>query len=111
MKWINYTKYTPEDLGIDADDLMKALADYLLSSGFNNPYMQFSEFNEHTLDQLKEAIRRALEQGELFDPDRAEQMQQMLEGMSQEDIENLVQRLMQKLVDQGYIAPQSEQGS
>jgi len=111
MKWINYTKYTPEDLGIDADDLMKALADYLLSSGFNNPYMQFSEFNEHTLEQLKEAIRRALEQGELFDPDRAEQMQQMLEGMSQEDIENLVQRLMQKLVDQGYIAPQSEQGS
>ncbi len=28
MKWINYTKYTPEDLGIDAEDQKKALADY-----------------------------------------------------------------------------------
>ena len=37
MKWINYTKYTPEDLDIDAEDLMKALADYLLGSGFDNP--------------------------------------------------------------------------
>ena len=110
MKWINYTKYTPEDLGISAEDLMKALADYLLSSGFNNPYAQFSEFNEHTLEQLQEAIRRALERGELFDPERAEQMQKMLDAMTPEEIDNLVQRLMQKLADQGYISPENQEG-
>ncbi len=111
MKWINYTKYTPEDLGIDAEDLMKALADYLLGSGFDNPYMQFNEMNSQTLEDLKEAIRRALESGDLFDPERAEQMQQMLEGMTQEQLDNLVQRLMQKLVDQGYVSPQNENGA
>lgn len=110
MKWINYTKYTPEDLGIDAEDLMKALADYLLGSGFNNPYMQFNEMNSQTLEELKEAIRQALESGDLFDPERAEQMRQMLEGMTQEQMDNMVQRLMQKLVDQGYVSPQNENG-
>ena len=110
MKWINYTKYTPEDLDINSEDLMKALADYLLGSGFDNPYMQFSEMNSQSLEELKEAIRRALESGDLFDPERAEQMKQMLEAMSQEQLDNLTQRLMQKLVDQGYISPQNENG-
>ncbi len=39
MKWINYSNYTGEDFGIDAEDLLKALSDFLLQSGFNNPYM------------------------------------------------------------------------
>ena len=111
MKWINYTKYTPEDLGIDAEDLMKALADYLLGSGFDNPYMQFQEMDGQTMEELLEAIRRALESGDLFDGERGEQMRQMLEGMSEEDREKLIQRLMQKLVDQGYISPQNENGA
>ena len=110
MKWITYTKYTPEDFDINSEDLMKALADYLLGSGFDNPYMQFSEMNSQTLEELKEAIRRALESGDLFDPERAEQMQQMLEAMTPEQLDNMVQRLMQKLVDQGYISPQNENG-
>ena len=110
MKWINYSKYTPEDFDINSEDLMKALADYLLGSGFDNPYMQFSEMNSQTLEELKEAIRRALESGELFDPERAEQMQKMLENMTPEQMDGMVQRLMQKLVDQGYISPQNENG-
>ncbi len=28
MKWIRYSKYTGEDLGIEAEDLLKALADF-----------------------------------------------------------------------------------
>ena len=43
MKAVRYSKYTGEDLGIDAEDLLKALADFLLGSGFNNPYMPFGE--------------------------------------------------------------------
>ena len=72
--------------------------------------MQFSEMNSQSLEELKEAIRRALESGDLFDPERAGQMKQMLEAMSQEQLDNLTQRLMQKLVDQGYISPQNENG-
>ncbi len=64
---IKYSKYTGEDFGIDAEDLLQALSDFLLQSGFNTQYMPFSEWNEHTLEDLKKAIQQALEQGELFD--------------------------------------------
>src|SRR5258708_5287332 len=51
MKWIKYSKYTGEDFGIDADDLLKALADFLLQSGYNG-----MGWREQTLEDLKEAI-------------------------------------------------------
>ena len=78
MKWIKFSKYTGEDFGIDANDLMQALADFFLQSGFNNPYMQFQEWNQQTLEDLKRAIQEALESGKLFPDD---QMQQMLEKL------------------------------
>ena len=37
MKSIRYTRYTGEDFGLTAEDLMKALADFFLNSGFDNP--------------------------------------------------------------------------
>ena len=56
MKWIKYSKYTGEDMGIGAEDLLQALADFLLQSGFNTQYMPMSEWNQHTLEDLKNAI-------------------------------------------------------
>ena len=79
MKWIRYSHYTGEDLGIGAEDLLQALSDFLLESGFNSQYMPFSEWNQHTLEDLKNAIQRALEQGDMFDPDQAERVRQALE--------------------------------
>jgi Ca-activated chloride channel family protein len=113
MRSIKYSRYTGEDFGIGAEDLMRALSDYLLQSGFQTNMMQFTEMNEHTLEQLKEAIRRALESGELFDPDRAEQLQQQLASMTPEQLEQLLQRLAQKLADEGYlnIDPQEPAGA
>ena len=67
---IKYSKYTGDDLGIDAEDLLQALSDFLLQSGFNTQYMPFSEWNEHTLEDLKKAIQQALEQGQLFDDEQ-----------------------------------------
>lgn len=85
------------------EDLLRALSDYLLGSGFHDPYMQFSEMNEHTLENLKEAIERALENGDLFDPERMETMRQHLESMPGEARERLIQNLMDKLEKAGYI--------
>lgn len=72
MRRISYSKFSEEDLGIEMEDLLRALSDYLLQSGFQDPYMQFSEMNQHTLEELKQAIERALQSGEMFDPERAE---------------------------------------
>ncbi len=103
MRRVSYSKFSEEDLGIEMDDLLRALSDYFLQSGYNDPYMQFTEMNEHTLQQLKEAIERALESGDLFSDERLEQMQQMLESMSAEQREKLVENLINKLEQGGYI--------
>jgi Ca-activated chloride channel family protein len=111
-KWINYTRYTGEDLGIDAEDLLKALSDFFLQSGFQNPYQRFSEWNQHTLEDLKNAILEALLNGQMFDdPERARQIQQALESMSQEQLDQLLERLTQKLTDAGYVSQQQAKGS
>jgi Ca-activated chloride channel family protein len=103
MRRVGYSKFSEEDLGIEMEDLLRALSDYFLQSGYNDPYMQFTEMNEHTLQQLKEAIDRALENGDLFSDERLEEMQQLLQNMSPEDREKLIERLMKKLEEGGYI--------
>ena len=48
MRSIRYSKYTGDDLDLSAEDLMKALSDFFLESGFQNQYMGFSEWNQQT---------------------------------------------------------------
>src|SRR5690348_3870723 len=103
MKWIKYSRYTGEDFGIDSEDLLQALSDFLLESGFNTQYMPFSELNQRTLEDLKRAIQQALEEGKMFPDDRLEQMMEQLKAMSEEQIQQLLDRLVQKLVDDGHI--------
>jgi len=109
MKSVLYSRYTGEDLGIDAQDLLKALSDFLLGSGFNSQFMPFSEFNEHTLEDLKNAIRQALEQGSLFDNEALQEMIERLEAMSPEQMDQLLDRLVQKMVDEGQITVEEGQ--
>jgi Ca-activated chloride channel family protein len=103
MKWIRYSRYTGEDLGIDADKLLQALADFLLQSGFQSHSMGFNEWDEHTLENLKDAIRQALENGKLFDEEAMQEMLEQLQSMSPEQMEQLIDRLIQKMVDEGQI--------
>ncbi len=104
MKWIKYSRYTGEDFGIDADDLLKALSDFLLQSGYP------SEWNEHTLDNLKQAIRQALEDGQLFPPDLLQQMLERLQNMPPEQMDQLLESLVQQMVEQGQIAIDNASG-
>jgi Ca-activated chloride channel family protein len=103
MRSIRYSRYTGDDFGIGAEDLLKALSDFFLESGFQNQNMGFSEWNQHTLEDLKEALQRALENSDFFDREQAERIQQALEKMSGEQVDQLLDRLVQKLVDEGYI--------
>jgi Ca-activated chloride channel family protein len=98
MKWITYSRYTGEDFGIDGDDLLQALSDFLLQSGFP------SEWNEHTLDNLKQAILQALESGQLFPEDVLQEMLERLQNMTPEQMGQLLDNLIQQMVNQGQIA-------
>jgi Ca-activated chloride channel family protein len=110
VKSVRYSRFTGDDFGLSAEDLMKALSDFFLESGFRNPYMQFSEWNQHSLEDLKRAIEQALERGEFFDAERAEQIRQQLESMSEEQLDQLLSRMVQKLVDEGYINTERQSG-
>jgi len=100
---IKYSKYTGEDFGIGAEDLLQALSDFLLQSGFNTQYMPFSEWNEHTLEDLKKAIQQALERGDLFDNEHMREMMERLENLSPEQMQKLLDNLVQKMIDEGQI--------
>jgi Ca-activated chloride channel family protein len=108
MKWIKFSKYTGDDFGIDANDLMQALADFFLQSGFNDPYMQFQEWNQQTLEDLKRAIQEALESGRLFPDDQMQQMLEKLASMSPEQMDQLLENFVQKLAEEGHISTEQE---
>ncbi|MBM3795398.1 MAG: hypothetical protein FJW31_15330 [Acidobacteria bacterium] len=109
MKRIQYGKYTGEDFGIEAEDLMRALADFLLQSGFRN-YYDMQELDPHTLEALRRAIEEALLNGDLFDPAEAERLRQQLEGMSGEQMQQLVDRLIDKLYQEGFLSDAQNAG-
>ena len=112
MKSIKYSRYTGDEFGIESEDLLKALSDYLLESGFNSQYMPFSEMNPHTLEDLKRAIQQALEEGKLFPDDRMQELMEKLQSMPDEQLQQMLDKLIEKLVDEGHITiedPSSEQ--
>jgi Ca-activated chloride channel homolog len=107
VRWIQYGKFTGDDLGISAEDLLSALSEYLLQSGFGREQFQFSEMNDQTLEKLKELIERALREGNLYDDrQRADQLAEQLASMNAEEMEKLVDRLAQKLIEEGYVNPE-----
>jgi len=108
MKWISYSRYTGEDLGLSSEDLMRALSDFFLQSGFEYQYMSFNEMDKHSMERLKEALEQALRDGHMFDQQMREAMQQKLENMSPEEMDGLVDRLIQKLAQDGYINVEDE---
>ena len=94
MKRVRYTKFNGDLVSeIDMEDLLKALSDYLLDSGFRDPYLRFQDL-DHTLDNLREALRQLLESGEMSDDRIRAQLQQLMEqGKSDELIDKLIQRM------------------
>jgi len=105
MKRIRYTKYTGDPASeMSLDDLLKALSEYLLDSGFQDPWSRFSELNgEHTMDNLREAIRQALEAGDLFEGD----MQQRIEEMAEKgELDQLIDKIMERMEQENYISTQ-----
>jgi Ca-activated chloride channel homolog len=99
MKFIKYSKYVADPAGeMSMEDLLNALSDYLLQSGFQDSWYSY-EFNdgEQTLDELKQAIQQALEAGELLDENMRERLEQMqADGQLDELIEKLIERMQQE---------------
>src|ERR1700716_915910 len=98
MKRIRYSKYVPDPAGeMSMEDLLSALSDYLLQSGFQDSMWYEVPEDEQTLDELKSAIEQALLNGEMFDDNLREQIEQMqMDGQLDELIEKLIERMQQE---------------
>lgn len=101
MKRVRYTKYDgslADEIGME--DLLHALSDFLLDSGFQNPWTQFQDL-EQTMEALKEAIRQALESGEWLD----ERMQEKIEELAaQNKLDELIDQMIQRMEQENYIS-------
>jgi Ca-activated chloride channel homolog len=108
MKRIRYTKYTGDPASeMSMEDMLKALSEYLLDSGFQDPWSRFSELDgEHTMENLREALRQALEAGDLFDGDMQQQIEQMAENG---ELDQLIDKLIERMEQENYISVQGRQ--
>jgi len=95
MRRIRYSKYVPDPAGeMSMEDLLGALSDYLLQSGFQNYMYDDLLQSEQTLDDLRRAIEQALLDSNLLDEEMRERLEQMqADGSLDELIEQLIERL------------------
>lgn len=106
MKRVRYTKYNGDLASeMDMESLLQALSDYLLDSGFRDGYTRFQEL-DHNLDDLREALRRALEAGDLFD----EETQQTIDQMSADGtLDELIEQILNRMEQENYISSPQQQ--
>ncbi|MCH7977855.1 MAG: VWA domain-containing protein [Acidobacteria bacterium] len=106
MKFITYKKFDGGDWdSIDMEDLLNRLADFLLQSGYQSQFYDFYEMDgDRTLDQLRQAIQNALMEGDLFPEDQMQQMMEQLQNMSPEQQEQLVNQLIERMEQEGYVS-------
>jgi Ca-activated chloride channel family protein len=111
MKYIKYSRYAPDAADdIDLQDLMNKLSDFFLQSGFDSPYgiyeMDMERSSEQHMDQLREAIMRALQEGELVPPDMLEQLMQNPDISKNQELRELIDKLIERMEEEGYITQQ-----
>jgi len=98
MKYTKYSRYVA-DLAdeMSMEDLLSALSDYMLESGFQSDSMYFQQLDEHSLDALRQAIQQALEMGDFLSDEMRERLEQMqADGTMDELIEKLIERMQQE---------------
>ncbi|HEV3275204.1 MAG TPA: VWA domain-containing protein [Terriglobia bacterium] len=107
MKYVKYGRYVPDALdGLSSEDLMKLLENYLLDSGFYNQFYDFREMDgEQTLESLRQALLEAMRESEAV-PESVlqELMNRAAEGDEASELERALNRLIQRMADEGYIS-------
>jgi Ca-activated chloride channel family protein len=112
MKYIRYSRYTGEPADeVDLQELVKRLGDFLLQSGFESQYYGISEMDpDKTMEALRQAILRALQEGDLLPEDLLEELTgEAANQATQQQLRDMVDRLIQRLMEEGYLNGQLPQ--
>src|SRR5262245_15069213 len=122
MRYTKYSKWTGESWDdINLEELMEALSNYLLESGFQRQFNRqvrrwsrdwsdapddgdYEEFNpEDALEQLRRAIRQALRNSGLLDEEQYNQLFDEDGHARDHRLDELIDRLIQRLIQEGYL--------
>ncbi len=102
MKFVKYTKYVGDPAAeMSMEDLLNALSDYLLQSGFQNYMSVYEMQGEQTLEELRRAIEEALLNGDRLNEELQQRMQEM---QAEGTLEQLIEKLIQRLEQEDYIS-------
>jgi Ca-activated chloride channel family protein len=108
-----FTKYSKWD-GVDwqslsLEDLLDRLAEFILQSGYENYYSRYFDDRDRSLDALREAIMRALLEEGLLSDEELEQLTDEQGNLNLEAMSELLDRLIERLIEEGYITLGDEQ--
>jgi Ca-activated chloride channel homolog len=101
MKSVHYSKYRGDLASeMDLEDLIQALSDYLLDSGFRDPYSDSQEL-DRSLDGLRQLLRWVLENSDSFD----QSMRQKLDELSaQAKLDEVIDKLIKRMDQENFIS-------
>ncbi|MDH3530266.1 MAG: hypothetical protein OEQ28_11925, partial [Acidobacteriota bacterium] len=107
MKFIRYSKFRGFDVaGVDLGDLMDALSDLVLDSGFHQDYWYTRQRSpvDDSLDGLRQALLKALlENGVLDELDVRKMLADNDDKFRGSLLEELINNLIERLVEEGYL--------
>ena len=112
MSRVRYTKYIPRPLEeIDLEELVNQLKDFFLESGFYSPFYRGTPFDQ-TLESLYQALAEILSTDERLPSEWREALDRYVddfpEGQLPTDVQGLLDRLIQRLMDANYIRAAEE---
>jgi len=113
MKYTKYSKYAPDAAeDIDLQELMSRLSDFFLQSGYETQFgiyeMDPERSREKMMDELREAILRALQEGELLPPELMEQMLNNPNLSENPQLSDVIEQIIQRMEEEGFISRPSQ---
>src|SRR5215471_13143346 len=108
MPTTKYTKWIPSPLdGLSLEELLDELSEFFLQSGFQYGFRDVS--NPHDLDALRQAIiEKLVEMGRIPESLLEQWMADRSEGEAKE-LDDLINQLIRRLVEEGWIQAQQRQ--
>jgi Ca-activated chloride channel family protein len=111
MKYTKYSRYMPGAADdVDLQDLLNRLSDFFLQSGFESQYglweMDMDRSRDQEMERLREAILRALQEGDLLPPDLLKQLTENPDLSQNQQMRDVIDRLIERMEEEGYLTPQ-----
>jgi Ca-activated chloride channel family protein len=111
MKYTKYSRYAPNAADdLDLQDLMNRLSDFFLQSGFDSPYgiyeMAPQQTKQQYLDALREAILRALQEGDLIPQELMDKLLENPDLSQNQELRDMIDQIIERMQQEGFINQQ-----